>query len=140
MKRLLVTGLAGFIGTNFARYVLENTDYALVGVDRLDTAGRLGPLADLKIQHRDRLSFVWHDLKSVSPIPVDGPFEYIVHLAASSHVTRSVVDPLSFLLDNVMGTAHLLEWARKAHPHTKLLYFSTDEVFGAAPDGVSFDE
>jgi dTDP-glucose 4,6-dehydratase len=60
-------------------------------------------------------------------------------LAAASHVTRSVQDPLGFIADNVLGTAHVLEYCRRFMPR-KLLYFSTDEVFGPAPDGVTFDE
>jgi dTDP-glucose 4,6-dehydratase len=141
---ILLTGGAGFIGSHLARYILEQTDWSVVVLDRLDPAGDQQRLAPLIEQHGRRMGIVWHDLKA--PINPDrlrsyGDFRYVAHLAAGSHVDRSVRDPVGFVQDNVLGTAHLLEYVRQHQPHCeKALYFSTDEVFGPAPDGVVFDE
>jgi dTDP-glucose 4,6-dehydratase len=144
MTTILLTGGAGFIGSHLARYILEQTDWSVVVLDRLDPAGDQQRLAPLIEQHGRRMGIVWHDLKA--PINPDrlrpyGDFRYVAHLAAGSHVDRSVRDPVGFVQDNVLGTAHLLEYVRQHQPHCeKALYFSTDEVFGPAPDGVVFDE
>lgn len=140
-KRILVTGGAGFIASNFITHLMEHTDYDVVSIDRLDDAGSLERLADIKSRYPNRLSCRWHDLRAAVSVDVaPGPFAYIVHMAAGSHVDRSHADPIGFVLDNVLGTANLLEWARKYHRSTKLLYFGTDEIFGPAPEGVDFHE
>ena len=139
--RILITGAAGFIGANLARYILANTAYSVASLDRLDDAGNLERLIALKQQYPDRLVSYWHDLRApIQPDYIRGEFRYIAHLAAGSHVDRSVRNPLDFVQDNCVGTANLLEWARRMHPTTKLLDFSTDEVVGAAPEGEEFDE
>lgn len=140
MTNLLLTGGAGFIGGHLCRYILENTDWTVTVLDRIDEAGTLGRIAD---KFGPRCRFFWHDLKAViNPVMVrdSGQFDYVAHLAAGSHVDRSVRDPVSFVADNAMGTAHLLEYVRHHQPQAKTLYFSTDEVFGPAPPGVTFDE
>lgn len=140
MTSLLLTGSAGFISSHLVRYLnRERPDWEIVGIDRLDEAGSMARLNGARIKQ------IWHDLKA--PLRPDAlgsetlryPFDYIAHLAAASHVTRSVKDPLGFIQDNVIGTANVLEYARQFTPK-KVLYFSTDEVFGPAPDGVSFSE
>ena len=146
-SRILVTGGAGFIGHHFIEYLLNNTEHDIVSLDRLDLSGNLNRLAEIvenNDEFKSRLDIVYHDLKS--PI-YDytrnrlGDIDYIVHLAAGSHVDRSVLYPMEFIMDNVVGTGNLLDYARSHLPDLKLfLYFSTDEVFGAAPDGVVFDE
>lgn len=141
-KRILVTGAAGFIGSNFARYLLEHTDYSVTSLDRLDEAGSLERLAELKSRFPERLDCLWHDLRAaINPMLLRSrEFTYLVHMAAGSHVDRSVIDPIGFVMDNVVGTANLLEYARKHRPGVKVLYFSTDEVFGPAEPGEEFDE
>ncbi len=146
MTKVLITGICGFIGHHLAAYLLRETDWLIVGLDRIDSAGDQN-----RITPDPRLVVVHHDLRAelnpgVSQIVFSGryrfdsgPFDYIAHLSAASHVERSVVDPIGFVQDNVIGTAHLLEFARKCLRHGgKTLYFSTDEVFGPAPEGVSF--
>jgi dTDP-glucose 4,6-dehydratase len=145
--KILVTGAAGFIGHHFIRYVLDRTDWSVVCLDRIDSAGDMN-----RLPSNPRMAFVHHDLRAeingrVGELLVtgcgkfgDGPFGHVVHMAAGSHVDRSVKDPVGFVLDNVVGTAHLLDFCRSRHVFGKILYFSTDEVFGPATDGVSFGE
>ncbi len=140
MTRILVTGAAGFIGHHFTRHCLER-GWHVTTLDRLDEAGDLARLAPLKQAHPDRLHIVWHDLRAaIKTDAYAGQFDRIVHMAAGSHVDRSLSDPLGFLADNVMGTAHLLEYVRHHQRRAKVLYFSTDEVFGPAPEGHDFHE
>lgn len=146
--KLLVTGGAGFIGHHFIRYVLDHTDWSIVCLDRIDSAGDMN-----RLPSSPRLAFVHHDLRAEINISLglrvlDGsgkfgksPFDHVVHMAAGSHVDRSVIDPVGFILDNVVGTAHLLEFFRlrgALRSGGKILYFSTDEVFGPAVS-VNFD-
>lgn len=144
MTRILITGAAGFLGSHLTRYILTETDWDVVALDRLDEAASLARLGPVTHSHPGRFRFVWHDLRAaVNPNAfgcdaLRGPFDFIAHLAAGSHVDRSVSDPLGFIGDNVVGTGHLLEFARHHAPRAKLLYFSTDEVFGPAPTGVFY--
>ena len=86
---------------------------------------------------------MWHDLKAeLNPLLIKslGRVDTILHLAAGSHVDRSIDDPMSFVMDNVVGTCNLLNYARNVDTLEKFVYFSTDEVFGPAPDGVDYKE
>jgi dTDP-glucose 4,6-dehydratase len=133
VTRVLITGGAGFIGRHLVRYLLKETDWDLTIMDRLGEGSNLTELAP------DRIRFWWHDLKARIG-EADTSFGYIIHLAAGSHVDRSIQDPEGFVQDNVLGTCNLLQFARRCAFLQKLLHFSTDEVFGAAGDGKSFDE
>lgn len=146
-KNVLVTGGAGFIGHALIEHLLETTDHNIVSLDRLDVSGCLSRIADViskNEQWKSRLKVVWHDLKSPlneHVISSLGEVNYILHLAASSHVNRSIENPLSFVMDNIVGTCNLLDYARKIKGSLDMfLYFSTDEVFGPAPEGVTFSE
>lgn len=142
--RVLITGLCGFIGHHVADVLLTETDWDIVGLDRIDatsTPHRLRYLPDWQNKAK-RTSFVWHDLRS----PVNemaakkiGHVDVILHLAASTHVDRSIDDPLLFIQDNILGTYHALEFARQIKPKL-FLNFSTDEVFGPAPVGTAYKE
>ena len=145
-KNVLVTGGAGFIGHALIEHLLETTTYNIISLDRLDVSGCLSRIADVistNEEWKSRVKVVWHDLKSPlndHVISSMGDVNYILHLAASSHVNRSIENPLGFVMDNVVGTCNLLEYARKLDALETFLYFSTDEVFGPAPEGVTFSE
>lgn len=142
--RVLITGAAGFIGAHIVEAILRTTDWGIVTLDRLDTSGTLHRLTDLGCWEKEhsRVKFVWHDLKA----PLNdflalriGAVDAVLHLAASSHVDRSITDPMSFVMDNVVGMCNLLDWARRdSGPH--LYYFSTDEVYGPAPGIIAYSE
>lgn len=144
-KRVLITGGAGFIGHHLAEHILRNTDWEIVFLDRLDTSGNLNRIAQINDweTHRTRCKVVFHDLRA----PLNdlltkqiGQVHHVLHLAAGTHVDRSIEDPLSFVYDNVVATTNLLEWARRLPWLERFLYFSTDEVFGPAPAGVAYKE
>lgn len=146
-KRILITGAMGFIGHHLVDYVLTNTDWDIVTLDRLDFSGNMNRLFEVVESHeqseRQRIKVVYHDLKAeLNPQIVNaiGQVDYIAHLAAGSHVDRSIEAPLEFVMDNVVGTANILEFARKHEGLEKFVYFSTDEVFGPAPVGVNYQE
>lgn len=147
-KRILITGGAGFVGHHFIDEVISNTDWDIVALVRLNTVGDIQRIADsMKAREgADRIKIVWHDLRSPINPTVDariGHIDYVCHLAANSHVDRSITHPVEFFEDNVMGTVNLLEWARRrqsTNPVEKFLNFNTDEVFGPAPDGYDFKE
>ena len=138
--RVLVTGAAGFVGHHLCEHILRATPWHVVALDRTDEAGDWGRIDHIPGElARGRLQLVHRDLRAEIPERYEygEPFDHILHLAAASHVDRSVKDPLGFLEDNVLGTAHLLEWVRRGHLRHggKFLYFSTDEVFGNADLG-----
>ena len=142
MRRVLITGAAGFIGRHFTRHVLEQTDWSVVMLDRLGEGSKPDDVAEWlhsMPEAKGRTKFYWHDLRATKRPDIHGTVNYIVHLAAGSHVDRSIKDPLGFIADNVTGTAHMLEFARRCEGLEKFLHFSTDEVFGAA-NGKAFDE
>lgn len=146
--RILISGSAGFIGHHLVDYLFKNTDWDIVGLDRLDTSGNLNRLADLDSweENKTRFKHVYHDLKAPINEEVDkmiGDVDYIIHLAASTHVDRSITEPLLFVLDNVVGTTNILNFAlkrQKAGTLKKIINFSTDEVFGPAPPDYEFKE
>jgi len=148
LNKILLTGGAGFVGHHVVNMLLRDTQYKIVVLDRLDTSGNLNRLKEIIDQNPswgERLEFIWHDLKApINEIIANqiGEVEYIYHLAAGSHVDRSIDYPMEFVMDNVVGTTNLLEYARMYASDTlkMFLYFSTDEVFGPAPVGTSYKE
>ena len=148
-KNVLVTGGAGFIAHHAIDKILADTDWNVVCLDRLDISGNLNRLHDMLLDHdanmvSQRLRIIFHDLKAElnSQIVEDiGHIDIILHLAAGSHVDRSITYPMEFVQDNVVGTVNILDYARKNFPDLeKFVYFSTDEIFGVAPPGVSYKE
>jgi len=142
-KTILVTGAAGFVGHHFVDHVLENTDWNIIVLDSLNYAGNMNRITDSEVFTPERVKFVWHDLKapiSESVHKMIGELDYCIHFAAESHVDRSLEDSIPFVMSNVVGTANLLEYFKHYQPECKTLVFSTDEVFGPAPEGVYFKE
>lgn len=147
MKHILITGGAGFIAHHLINLIIKTTDWQITTVDRLDYSGNLNRLADVMQDHspsdRKRLRTIYHDLKAdFNPMILAdiGKVDIVAHLAAGSHVDRSIERPMEFVMDNVVGTCNVLEMARKQDNLERFLYFSTDEVFGPAPEGVKYDE
>lgn len=133
--RVLVTGGAGFIGSNFIRYMLScYDDIEIVNFDLLTYAGRLENLQDVKDDSRYR--FIPGDIrerKAVEPLMKDN-FDLIVNFAAETHVDRSVVEAGSFVLTDAYGTYILLEAAGKFNVE-RFVQISTDEVYGSTKEG-----
>ncbi|MFI8631136.1 dTDP-glucose 4,6-dehydratase [Microbacterium sp. NPDC077663] len=126
MSHLLVTGGAGFIGSNFVHHVIAHTDHTVTVLDKLTYAGNEASLAGLP---EDRVDLVVGDIADAEL--VDGLFEKadaVVHYAAESHNDNSLHDPRPFLDTNIIGTYTLLEAARRHD--TRLHHISTDEVYG----------
>ena len=150
MKNVLITGGAGFISHHLIFYLLKNTDWNIVSLDRLDYSGNLNRLDDILLnfssEQKSRVKVVFHDLKSkINPwIKKEiGDVDIILHLAAGSHVDRSIDFPMEFVLDNVVGTANILDYARYLNDRKgieRIIYFSTDEVFGPAKEGIDYKE
>ena len=147
MKRVLITGGAGFIAHHLIGHILETTDWEIITLDRLDYSGNLNRLHDLMIsfmpETKRRVKIVHHDLKAeLNPLVRSeiGDVDYILHLAAGSHVDRSIDYPMEFVLDNVVGTCNILEFARLQPNLERFVYFSTDEIFGPAPNGIKYKE
>lgn len=135
--RILVTGACGFIGHHVVEEFI-NHGHEVVALDRLDETSTMERLKGMK-----GVTFVWHDLRA--PInelvaTMIGDVDAIYHLAASTHVDRSIANGMAFVYDNVVGTGHLLEYVRHLPNLKLLLNFSTDEVFGPAPEGVAYKE
>ena len=147
MKRVLITGGAGFIGHHVIEHILNETDWEIISLDRLDISGNLNRLSDmlenLDITKKKRLKILFHDLKAEINSQISNELknpDIILHLAAGSHVDRSIIYPMEFVLDNVVGTVNILNYAIKLKNLEKFIYFSTDEIFGNAPDKVSYKE
>ena len=147
MTRVLLTGGAGFIGHHMVEMILKNTNWEIVSLDRLDYSGNLNRLdsvvSSFPKEDRKRVKVVFHDLRAeINTLLKNmlGEFDYIIHLAASSHVDRSITYPMEFVMDNVVGTCNILNFAREQKDLKRFVYFSTDEVFGPAPNGVNYKE
>ena len=142
--RILVTGGAGFIAHHLIDELLLRTDAEIVSLDRLDYSGNLNRLHNVleNNPNKKRVKVVYHDLKAeINPHVAShiGRVDVILHLAAGSHVDRSIDFPMEFALDNTIGTLNLLNYAR-TQDLERFVYFSTDEVFGPAPEGVFYKE
>ena len=137
--RLLVTGGAGFIGSNFVHWMLErHPDLRIVVLDKLTYAGNLANLADL--QDDPRYEFVRGDIADAEAVePVAGRVDAIVNFAAESHVDRSIEAGADFIQTDIAGTHVLLEAARR-HEHQLFLQISTDEVYGHVESGSSRED
>ncbi len=134
MKNILVTGGAGFIGSNFIKYLLNNYNYNVVNFDKLTYAGNLENLTD--VEFNDRYKFIKGDIcekKEVEKAVKENDIDTIVNFAAESHVDRSILGAKEFINTNVGGTHVLLE-VLKDNKLEKYLQVSTDEVYGSLPE------
>jgi dTDP-glucose 4,6-dehydratase len=136
-KTILITGGAGFIGSHVVRrFVTRYPDYQIVNLDKLTYAGNLENLAD--IEKKTNYTFIREDITDADRmLDVFRQFNFdgVIHLAAESHVDRSILDPMSFIMTNLVGTVNLLTAARNAWKDNltgKIFYhISTDEVYGS---------
>jgi len=146
MNNLLVTGGCGFIGSNFIRYLLEESDFSgrVINVDALTYAGNPENLAGIESAFPDRYAFIKADICDggrMGQVFQDYHIDGICHFAAESHVDRSIVRPDAFIHTNIVGVFTLLELARTHQNGLKLFHhISTDEVFGSLGEEGCFTE
>ena len=135
--KILITGGCGFIGHHFVEHIYKNTDWDIIIIDRLSYASNgFERLRDTETLNDNRIKVFTCDLilpLSEGIIKEIGEVDYIVHMAAETHVDNSIKTPALFLDNNIKSTFNLLEYARNHLPNLKtFFYFSTDEVFGPA--------
>ena len=154
MKNILVTGGAGFIGSNFVHHMLKNHDYNIINIDALTYAGNLDNLTD--VEKDPRYTFIKADIRdraALTEIFEKYDIDTVVNFAAESHVDRSITEPEIFLTTNVIGTQTLLDvaksfwktapddkYSREYKDGVKYLQVSTDEVYGALGKTGMFEE
>ena len=133
-KRILITGLGGFIGAHVLDHLLINTDWYIIGIDSFRHKGLTDRITDSAIYqtNKDRVKIITHDL--LAPISVImaeeiGIVDYIINMASQSHVERSITDPVPFIQNNVWLVLNMLEYARLVKP-AAFIQISTDEVYG----------
>ena len=145
-KNILITGGAGFIGSHVVRlFVNKYPDYKIVNLDALTYAGNLENIKD--IEDKDNYSFVKGDiadLEHMRKVFIEHDIDHVIHLAAESHVDRSIKDPMAFVRTNVIGTVSLLQVARETWKENmednRFYHVSTDEVYGSLTDEGYFYE
>jgi dTDP-glucose 4,6-dehydratase len=139
MVDVLVTGGAGFIGSNFVRFALaRHPDWQITTLDKLTYAGRLENLAE--VMEHPRHAFVHGDVADQAvAAPLVEKAEVVVHFAAETHVDRSILAAGEFIRTDVVGTFVLLEAARRAPHLRRFIQISTDEVYGSVATGASLE-
>ncbi len=146
MENIFITGGCGFIGTNFIKYILDETDFKgkIINVDKLTYAGNPENLTDIKKKYPDRYIFVKADIcdkEHMEALFHEYKIDTVCHFAAESHVDRSIAGPDAFIRTNIIGTFNLLEVARNHQDRLELFHhISTDEVFGSLGKNGFFTE
>jgi dTDP-glucose 4,6-dehydratase len=142
--RCLVTGGCGFIGHELVEHILKNTDWDIVVLDKMNYASSgFDRLRDIQCFNIDRVLIIGADFAkplSEGVMQEIGDVDYIVHMGAETHVDHSIENAEPFVTSNVLGTMYMLEFARKQKNLKLFVQFSTDEVYGPAPEGVNFKE
>ena len=144
-KIIIITGGCGFIGHHFVEHIINNTDWNIIILDKLSYASSgLDRLRDTGCLTNDRIKIFTNDL--INPLPeglkkeIGSNVNYIVHMAAETHVDNSIKDPALFIRNNIDSTFNMLEYARGLPNLETFFYFSTDEVFGPALNDKLFKE
>ena len=137
--RLLVTGGAGFIGSNYVRWVLENTDDSVVVYDALTYAGNESTLEPVRREHGSRYEFVHANICDIDAFKAAASgADAVVHFAAESHVDRSIAGPEDFVVTNCVGTNAVMQASRQLGLE-RIVHVSTDEVYGSVEQGDSLE-
>jgi len=145
MKRVLLTGPGGFIGSHCLAHIMHNTDWDVVGIDSFRHKGLTDRIVEVTKNHQDwlsRIKIFTHDLRApISPMleAKIGKIDYIISMASESHVDRSIDDAPYFIRNNIEIVLNLLEFARKVKPEV-FIQISTDEVYGPASFGTRHKE
>jgi len=138
MRKVLITGIAGFIGHHFMDHFLVNTDWKIIGIESFKHKGIAERITDSEHYQKDpgRVEIFTHDLS----VPISsilgsriGRVDYIINLASESHVERSIINPVPFVKNNIDLVLNILEYARQ-YPPEKYIQISTDEVYGPVRD------
>jgi dTDP-glucose 4,6-dehydratase len=143
--KVLLTGVAGFMGSHVLQEILTNTDLDVVGVaawTHKGTPERIEEVLRGNPAWKDRVEIITHDLSAPFTETTKkriGIVDFIINVASESHVDRSITDPVPFVMNNVALMLNMLEFAREVKPIT-FMQISTDEVYGPAPDGVNHKE
>lgn len=142
--KVLITGIAGFIGHHLTEHILKHTNWDVIGIDKLTYASvGLTRLKENEHYNSKRLTIYTWDLSQELSIGIKqdiGDVNYIIHLCAETHVDNSIENPVYTIHNNVMSTVYMLEYARELKTLSKFIYFSTDEVYGTASEHQSFTE
>ncbi len=143
-KKVLITGAAGFIGSHTVEHIHRKTDWEIIVIDKLSYASKgLERLRHSGLVESPRVKIFTFDLRcpiSEGLFTEIGEIDYIIHMAAETHVDNSIKNPVYCIENNIMSTVFILEYARKLKKLKKFFYFSTDEVFGVALPNTSFEE
>lgn len=145
MVKIVVTGGLGFIGHHFVEHIIRKTNWIVYIIDKLSYASRgFQRLKSSNLFSCNRLVIFTYDLNlPISEgikLEIGEDVDYIVHMAAETHVDNSIADPVNFINNNIQSTLSILEYSKELPLLKKFFYFSTDEVYGSALNGVSYKE